>query len=77
MGKRVDAVWGVWQGVGEVRRSVREDVSICEERCGSMEKCCVGGVGKRGKTKKGLHGCRRSFFRTKSKEDQKMVLRVS
>ena len=44
-------------------------MSICEERCGCVEK--------RGKTKKGLHGLRRSFFRTKSKEDQKMVLHVS
>ena len=31
----------VWDGLGEVRRSVGEDVSICEERCGSVEKCCV------------------------------------
>ena len=44
-------------------------MSICEERCGCVEK--------RGKTKKGLHGLRRSFFRTKSREDQKMVLHVS
>ena len=70
-------VWGVWDGLGKVRRSVGEDVRICEERCGCVEKCCVGDVGKRGKTKKGLHGCRRSFFRTKSREDQKMVLHVS
>ena len=74
-------VWGrrgdVWEGLGVVRSAVK-DVSICEERCGSVEKCCVGGgVGKRGKTKKGLHGRRRSFFRTKSGEDQKMVLHVS
>ena len=41
-----------------------------------VERCCVGGVGKRGKTKKGLRGRRRSFFRTKSREDQKMVLHV-
>ena len=66
----------VWDGLGEVRRSVAEDVSICEERCGSVEKCFVGGVGKRGKTKKSLHGRRRSFLRTKSREDQKMVLHV-
>ena len=92
-GERVDAVWGVWQGVGmsgggrgDVRgvwnglgevRSVGKDVSICEERCGCVEKCCVGGVGKRGKTKIGLHGHRSSFFRTKSREDQKMVLHFS
>ena len=44
---------------------------------GVLEKCCGGGVGKRGKTKKGLRGRRRSFFRTKSREDQKMVLHVS
>ena len=67
-------VWGVWEGLGEVRRSVGKDVSICEERCGSVEKCCVG---KRGKTKKDLHGLRRSFFPTKSREDEKMVLHVS
>ena len=66
----------VWDGVGEVR-SVGKDVSICEERCGSVEKCCVGGVGKRGKTKKGPHGRRRSFFCAKSREDQKMDLHVS
>ena len=42
-------------------------MSICEEKCGSVEKCCVGGVGKRGKIKKGLHGRRRSFFCTKSR----------
>ena len=70
-------MWGVWDGLGEVRRSVGKDVSICEERCGCVEKCCVGCVGKRGKTKKGLHGRRRSFFRTKSREDQKMVLHIS
>ena len=51
-----------------------KEVSICEERCGGVEKCCVG---KRGKTKNGLHGRRRSFFRTKSREDQKIVLHVS
>ena len=67
----------VWEGLGEVRRSVGEDVSICEERCGSVEKCCVGGVGKRWKTKKDLHGRRRSFLCTKSREDQTMVLHVS
>ena len=55
----------MWEGLGEVRRSVGEDVSICEERCGNVEKCYVGGMGKGGKTKKGLHGRRRSFFRTK------------
>ena len=69
--------WGgrgdVWDGLGEVRRSVGEDVSICEERCGCVERCCVRGVGKHGKTK----NRRRSFFRTKSREDQKMVLHVS
>ena len=47
---------GVWEGsVGRCRggeEKCGEDVSICEERCGSVEKCCVGGVGKRGKTKK-------------------------
>ena len=32
----------VWDGLGEVRRSVGEDVSICEERCGCVKKCCVG-----------------------------------
>ena len=42
-----------------------------------MEKCYAGGVRKRGKAKKGLHGRRRSFFRTKSREDQKMVRHVS
>ena len=67
-------VWGEWEGLGEVRISVGEDVSIREERRGSVEKCCVG---KRGKTKTGLHGRRRSFFRTKSREEQKMVLHVS
>ena len=35
-------VWGVWDGLGEVRRSGGKDVSICEERCGCVEKCCVG-----------------------------------
>ena len=70
-------VWGVWDGLGEVRKSVGEDVSLREERCGSVEKCSVGGVGKRGKTKKGLHGRRRLFFRTKSWEGQRMVLHVS
>ena len=25
-------VWEVWDGLGEVRRSVGKDVSICEER---------------------------------------------
>ena len=62
---------------GKVWGRVGEDVSICEERCECVEKCSVGGVGKRGKTKKGLHGRRRSFFRTKSREDQKMILHVS
>ena len=52
-------------------RSVGEDVSICEEKCGSVEKCCVGGVEKRGKTQKGLHDRRHSFFRTKSKKTKK------
>ena len=70
-------VWEVWEGLGEVRRSVGEDVSMCEKKCGSVEKCCVGGVRKRGKTKKDLHGHRRSFFRTQSREDPKMVLHVS
>ena len=32
----------VWEGLREVRRSVGEDVSICKERCGNVEKCCVG-----------------------------------
>ena len=63
-------VWGLWEGLGEVRRSVVKDESICEEGCGSVEKCCVGGVGKRGKTKKGLHGRKSSFFCTKSREDK-------
>ena len=49
----------------------------CKYTCESVEKCCVGGVGKHGETKKGLHGCRRSFFCTKSREDQKMILHVS
>ena len=70
-------MWGVWKGLGEVRRSVGKDVSICEEICESVEKCCVGGVGKRWKTKIGLNGRRRSFVRTKSREDQKSVLHVS
>ena len=70
-------VWGRVGGEGKcvesVGRSGRgeekcgEGVSICEERCGSVEKCYVGSVGKRGKTKKGLHGRRRSFFCTKSR----------
>ena len=50
---------------------------VYEKRGAGVEKCCVGGVGKCDKTKKGLHGCRRSFFRTKSREDQKMVLHIS
>ena len=76
-GGRKGDVSGVWDGLGQVRRSVGKDVNICEERCGCVEKCCVGDVAKRGKTKKGLDGRRRSFFRTKSREDQKMVLHVS
>ena len=40
LGGRGD-VWVVWDGLGEVSRSVGEDVTMCEERCGSVEKCCV------------------------------------
>ena len=45
-------VWGVWEGLGEVRRRVGEDVSMCEERCGSVEKCCEGVWESVGKPKK-------------------------
>ena len=81
VGKSGGGIGDVWGSVGRSgggEEKGGEDVSMCEERCGSMEKCCEGGVGKRGEDqKKGLHGRRRSFFCTKSREDQKMVLHVS
>ena len=60
-------VWGVWDGLGEVRRRVGEDVSICEERCGSVEKCCVGGVGRPKKvfTVAGVHFSAQNQGKTK------------